>query len=326
MQAVKRNWVRFRSLPMVVQVVTWVVIGFLVVGLFSGSQEPDTETSATRGSTTTEGATTTDTEARTTSSTTSTTTAATATTSATTAEPAGDVVSVTRIVDGDTMAVSSGETVRLIGIDTPETKHPSQPVECFGAQATQHATELMGPGTSVRLVYDVERTDRYGRTLAYVYRDSDDLFVNLQMVRDGFAAMATYPPNVAHVEAFRAAEQEARSANRGLWGGCGGADTPAGGRVHPRHRRLHPLPAEAAGTATARTSPPTKRPSGSTRPRAVPARTRTASTETAMASPARACRESLASRRYVNRSVLRRRSEDRERTPPANQFRAWRRG
>ncbi len=229
MQAVKRNWVRFRSLPMVVQVVTWVVIGFLVVGLFSGSQEPDTETSATRGSTTTEGATTTDTEARTTSSTTSTTTAATATTSATTAEPAGDVVSVTRIVDGDTMAVSSGETVRLIGIDTPETKHPSQPVECFGAQATQHATELMGPGTSVRLVYDVERTDRYGRTLAYVYRDSDDLFINLQMVRDGFAAMATYPPNVAHVEALRAAEQEARSANRGLWGGCGGADTPAGG-------------------------------------------------------------------------------------------------
>ncbi|HEV2809944.1 MAG TPA: thermonuclease family protein, partial [Acidimicrobiales bacterium] len=90
------------------------------------------------------------------------------------------------------------------------------------------ATELMGPGTSVRLLYDVERTDRYGRTLAYVYRVAEDLFVNLQMVRDGFAVMATYPPNVAHVEAFREAEQEARSTNRGLWGACGGADTPAG--------------------------------------------------------------------------------------------------
>lgn len=137
-------------------------------------------------------------------------------------------MSVTRIVDGDTIEVSGGQTIRLIGIDTPETKHPSRPVECFGAQATQHATELMGPGTSVRLVYDVERTDRYGRTLAYVHRVSDALFVNLEMVRDGFAVTATYPPNVAHVETFRAAEREARSANRGLWAACGGADTPAG--------------------------------------------------------------------------------------------------
>ena len=71
-------------------------------------------------------------------------------------------------------------------------------------------------------------------------------------------------------------------------------------RAHLRHRRLHPLRA-GAGTATARTSPPTKRPSDSTRPRAVPDRTRTASTETAMASPARACRESLASPRHVHR-------------------------
>jgi micrococcal nuclease len=229
-QALKRGWVRFRSLPIVLQIVSWVVIAFLVVGVFSGSQGSDTETAATRRPRTTEGATTTDTEATTTSSTNSSTaTAATLTTTTRPpAQPAGDVVSVTRIVDGDTIAVSSGDTVRLIGIDTPETRHPSQPVECFGAQATQHATELVGPGTSVRLVYDVERTDRYGRTLAYVYRVADDLFVNLQMVRDGFAVMATYPPNVAHVEAFRAAEQEARSANRGLWGACGGADTPAG--------------------------------------------------------------------------------------------------
>jgi micrococcal nuclease len=137
------------------------------------------------------------------------------------------MVIVTRIIDGDTLEVSGGEKVRLIGIDTPETKHPSRPVECFGAQATEHATALMGPGTNVRLLYDVEPTDRYGRTLAYIYRASDGLFVNLEMVRDGFAATATYPPNVAHVEDFLAAEREARSNNRGLWGACGGADAPA---------------------------------------------------------------------------------------------------
>ncbi|HEV2809917.1 MAG TPA: hypothetical protein VGV93_05920 [Acidimicrobiales bacterium] len=120
-QALKRGWVRFRSLPIVMQIISWVVVAFLVVGAFSGSQEPDTETAGTRRSTTTEGATTTDTESMTTSSSTSstTTTAAPTTTSAPPARPAGEVVSVTRIVDGDTMAVSNGETVRLIGIDTP---------------------------------------------------------------------------------------------------------------------------------------------------------------------------------------------------------------
>lgn len=72
----------------------------------------------------------------------------------------------------------------------------------------------------MRLVYDIERTDRYGRTLAYLHRRSDGLFVNLALVREGFAQVATFPPNVAHVEEFVAAQREAREASRGLWGAC----------------------------------------------------------------------------------------------------------
>jgi micrococcal nuclease len=235
MQVVKQGWRRFRSWPTGAQVVTWVVLAGLVIGLIGGSEDPDIDTAAVeRPTTTTQPTTTTEVE--------TTTTAAPTTTSTAPAQPPGDMVIVTRIIDGDTLEVSGGERVRLIGIDTPETKHPNQPVECFGAQATEHATALLGPGTDVRLVYDVERTDRYGRTLAYIYRVADGLFVNLEMVREGFAATATYPPNVAHAEAFLAAEREARSNNRGLWGACGGADTPAASSGSPSQ-----APAPSAG-------------------------------------------------------------------------------
>jgi micrococcal nuclease len=70
------------------------------------------------------------------------------------------------------------------------------------------------------LVYDVDRTDRYGRLLAYVYRASDALFVNASLVRDGYAFAFTYPPDVAHAEEFVALQREAREANRGLWSAC----------------------------------------------------------------------------------------------------------
>lgn len=100
----------------------------------------------------------------------------------------------------------------------------------------------------MRLVYDVERTDRYGRTLAYVYRSPDALFVNVALVRDGYARVATYPPNVAHVDQFRAAETEAREADRGLWGGC-----PAGGSTSattaPTTTTVVPVPTAGGGGA-----------------------------------------------------------------------------
>ncbi len=159
---------------------------------------------------------------------------AAATSEAPTAElPAGDNERIDHVVDGDTIVVGDGERVRLIGIDTPETKDPREPVGCFGVEASRHTEKLLPPGTGVRLVYDVERTDRYDRTLAYVYRSSDGLFVNAALVRDGYAYAYTYPPDVAHADELVALQREAREAGRGLWSACpvegGGSDSGGGG-------------------------------------------------------------------------------------------------
>ena len=131
----------------------------------------------------------------------------------------GDVL-VTRVVDGDTaeMLIEGGEVdVRFIGIDTPETVAPGQPVECYGQEASAY-TESRLEGRTVRLEYDVERTDRYGRTLAYVWI-GDELF-NETLVAEGYALVTTYPPNVAYVDRFVAAQRAAREAGRGLWDAC----------------------------------------------------------------------------------------------------------
>lgn len=137
---------------------------------------------------------------------------------------------VVRVVDGDTIVVALAageEPVRLLGIDTPESVDPRRPVECFGKEASERTAALLPPGTRVLLVRDVEARDRYDRLLAYVYRASDDTFVNLALVEEGYAAVLTYPPNVAHAPEFVAAAAEAREAGRGLWAACGGADTPS---------------------------------------------------------------------------------------------------
>ena len=136
----------------------------------------------------------------------------------------GDEAQVARVTDGDTIRVrlvGADETsVRLIGVDTPERARPNTPVECFAEEAARYLAGLLPVGERVRLVYDVEHTDRYGRTLAYVYRLSDGLFVNLALALAGYAEVLTVPPNVAHAEQFRAAAAEARDARRGLWAAC----------------------------------------------------------------------------------------------------------
>lgn len=134
--------------------------------------------------------------------------------------PEGEDRVVVRIVDGDTIVVDGDEKIRLIGIDTPETKDPRKPVECFGREASAFIESLIPAGTAVRLAYDVERTDRYDRTLAYIYRLTDGLFVNLELAEQGYAQVATYPPNVAHVDEFLEATRRAREAGRGLWSAC----------------------------------------------------------------------------------------------------------
>jgi micrococcal nuclease len=130
---------------------------------------------------------------------------------------------VRRVIDGDTVAVRIGRSddhVRLLGIDTPESVKPDTPVQCFAKQASARTAALLPPGTGVRLVRDVEERDRYGRLLAYVYRVNDGLFVNLDLVRGGYARLLTYPPNVAHTDELVRAATAARAAGRGLWGAC----------------------------------------------------------------------------------------------------------
>ena len=147
-----------------------------------------------------------------------------------TSRRSGGPPTVTHVVDGDTIEVRVGghvEKVRLLGIDTPETKDPRKPVQCFGEEASAHTADLLPVGTEVRLVGDVEDRDRYDRVLAYVYRARDGLFVNLELARGGYADLLTYPPNVAHTAALQAAVSEARRDQRGLWQACGGPGRPA---------------------------------------------------------------------------------------------------
>jgi micrococcal nuclease len=129
---------------------------------------------------------------------------------------------VERVVDGDTIVLRGGERVRYIGVDTPESVKPGSPVECFGKAASRANARLV-EGERVLLRYDVERRDRYGRTLAYVRRARDGLFVNAELVRRGFATPLSIPPNVAHAGEFRRLARAAREAGRGLWSECGGA-------------------------------------------------------------------------------------------------------
>jgi len=136
--------------------------------------------------------------------------------------PAGVQGEVTRVVDGDTIHVDldgTDETVRYIGVDTPESVKPGTPVQCFAKRASARNEQLVG-GQDVRLRFDVERRDRYGRLLAYVYRSRDGLFVNAALVRDGYARPLTVPPNVRFADRFARLAREAREAGRGLWRAC----------------------------------------------------------------------------------------------------------
>lgn len=125
-----------------------------------------------------------------------------------------EVFKVASVVDGDTIKLENGQAVRYIGIDTPETVHPSKPVQCFGKEASAKNKELV-LGKEVRLVKDVSETDKYGRILRYVY--VGDTFINDYLVRNGYANSYSYPPDVKFQDQFKQAEEEARTNKRGLW-------------------------------------------------------------------------------------------------------------
>lgn len=138
--------------------------------------------------------------------------------------PAGAQV-VERVVDGDTIIVRGVGRVRLIGVDTPETVSPGRPVEFFGREASAFTKRLL-EGRSVRLEYDRERTDRYGRTLAYVHL-ADGTFANAEIVRRGYGHAYTRFP-FRYRDQFRQLEREARGAGRGLWNPAAAASAAAG--------------------------------------------------------------------------------------------------
>jgi micrococcal nuclease len=126
-----------------------------------------------------------------------------------------DAVRVKHVVDGDTLLLTNGERVRLIGVDTPETKHPQKPVEHFGEEAYRF-TQRMVEGKKVRLEYDQTRRDRYGRILAYVYL-MDGTFLNAEIIKQGYGfAYTKYP--FKYLNEFRKYEREARENGNGLWG------------------------------------------------------------------------------------------------------------
>ncbi len=131
---------------------------------------------------------------------------------------------VEKVVDGDTIKLENGQTVRYIGIDTPETKHPNKPVQCFGREASAKNKELV-EGREILMEKDISNTDRYGRLLRYIYlpnpQASDEaIFVNEYLVEQGYAHLLTYPPDVKYDKILRDAQTAAREEKRGLWGNC----------------------------------------------------------------------------------------------------------
>jgi micrococcal nuclease len=144
--------------------------------------------------------------------------------------PGGIPAKVTRVHDGDTVSVALGrktERVRLIGIDAPELGQRP-----WGQRAKTRLRELLGDG-NVTVVTDVEQRDRYNRLLAYLW-SSGGTFINLEMVRQGYAVLYTIPPNVRYADRFRAAQTEARERKRGLWSEGGLEELPS------EYRKKHP--------------------------------------------------------------------------------------
>ena len=127
------------------------------------------------------------------------------------------------VVDGDTIDIAIGgntERVRFIGVNTPETKHPTKGVECFGPEASAYTEKLLPAGTKLRVERDIEARDKYGRLLLYVYIANSNVFVNLDLVLKGYARPMVFEPNTAHRADFAQAATQAELHNVGLWKAC----------------------------------------------------------------------------------------------------------
>jgi micrococcal nuclease len=131
----------------------------------------------------------------------------------------GKVYKVTKIIDGDTIEIEGGERIRYIGIDTPERMMRKNDRWIYRpmpfAEESKAYNKKLVLGKKVRLEMDIEPRDRYGRVLAYVFLD--EILVNEELIRQGYAHLLTIPPNVKYVEHFKKALKEAKKEKRGLW-------------------------------------------------------------------------------------------------------------
>lgn len=128
-----------------------------------------------------------------------------------------NLVKVTRVVDGDTIEIETGQKVRLIGVNAPESVAPRKPVACFGKEASEFTKSEL-EGKFVMLEKDVSELDKYGRLLRYIY--VDDVMFNEKLVKQGFAMASTYPPDVKYKDKFLEAQKYARDNKLGLWNLC----------------------------------------------------------------------------------------------------------
>lgn len=135
-----------------------------------------------------------------------------------------EMKTVKRVIDGDTIELSTGEKVRYIGVDTPELHDPKKPAQCFAQEAMEQNKKLV-EGKTVRLEKDVSNVDRYKRLLRYAYitnpvASSGSILINDYLIRQGYGYAATFPPDVKHSQEFILAQTEARLNSRGLWDKC----------------------------------------------------------------------------------------------------------
>ncbi len=145
----------------------------------------------------------------------------------------GELATVVSVVDGDTIKIEGGEVVRYIGVNTPETVAPNKPVECFGKEASSKNKELV-QGKTVELEKDVSQRDRYGRLLRFIW--IGDMLINEVLVREGYAQVSTYPPDVKYQARFVEAQRLAVAEKKGLWSG----DCPL--PVTPTPKEAEPTP------------------------------------------------------------------------------------
>jgi len=173
-----------------------------------------------------------------------------------------------RILDGRSYSI------RLVGVDAPETVHPGKPAECYGPEASA-LTKAMLEGRNVCLLRDVSCRDRYGRLLAHVWVDTDpnhpgcETWLNTELVEQGYARVKTYPPDTAFEDLLKTLECEAYQARRGLWGACN----------YPPPTDCGPTPTPTPTRTLTPTPSPTPTPTSTLAPTPTPTRTPTPTSE-----------------------------------------------